>query len=730
MAADSEVKIKISATHAQFAADMQKARRSVETNATGMQRAMDRVRSSFAGVSGSIGMLAGALAIGAAFRGIINAVIEQQRAVAQLEQTLKSTGRYTPELSKKLQDYAGDLQKVTAYGDEAVVAMQALLLTFTRIGGDEFNRAQMAVLDVATALGTDLKTAALQVGKALNDPVLGMTALQRSGIQFSDAQKKMVKDMIATGDVVGAQKVILKELEVQFGGSAEAARNTLGGALEGLKNAFGDLLEGNSGDDGVRGATAAIEDLTDLLADPQTVKNAQILTNAMITGFSKVLEAISTTVEFTKWLSEELASQIYGVAGDDIIRLEANLDNASAKLKKLEDSYKGVAWADKLWNKLGMSDDMVDKLRGIKSVREEVQKLQKQVDDYYAAEDAKKNKTPSGPSASPVVPVISGGTVGEAEADIKAREAAAKRRDALAKEEEAAHKLRVDTYLKDEADKWEKLEEYEKDYADKQVEFAEAYKKATMTSTEYELDQLQTKYDAYAVYIDDKIKLDEWYQGEKAKILEKTVEDEIGMIKELKDAIEGWGKDSAAAVVDFALTGKASFGDMIQSMIADLLKMMVYQSIMKPIFGAVSGMLPGGTSSTASTGGLIFGGARATGGPVSAGKMYEVNERGVPELLNVGNRQFLMMADQGGHVTAAGSGSSGGGYGGGGGEVTVNIINKNGSEVSTQQKDTPQGIEIDVMIDQAVSKKLGQFGSKSNKTLKSTYGARERLVSR
>jgi hypothetical protein len=67
---------------------------------------------------------------------------------------------------------------------------------------------------------------------------------------------------------------------------------------------------------------------------------------------------------------------------------------------------------------------------------------------------------------------------------------------------------------------------------------------------------------------------------------------------------------------------------------------------------------------------------------------------------------------------------------GGGAGVTVNIIDKTGADISTQSRQTQQGMEIDVMIDQAVAKKLGTFGSSSNKTLKQNFGAKERLTNR
>ncbi len=51
-------------------------------------------------------------------------------------------------------------------------------------------------------------------------------------------------------------------------------------------------------------------------------------------------------------------------------------------------------------------------------------------------------------------------------------------------------------------------------------------------------------------------------------------------------------------------------------------------------------------------------GNREIGGPVSAGAMYRVNERG-PELLQVAGRQYLMMGSQSGKVESAGSASKG-----------------------------------------------------------------------
>src|SRR5665811_188734 len=126
--------------------------------------------------------LAGVLAVGLAARSFIGNTVEQQKVMAQLEAVIRSTGGGAGLAAGELAKMGSEMQRVTTFGDEAVISAQGLLLTFTRIGRDVFPNALDAVLNVSTAMGTELKESALQVGKALNDPVLGMTALSRSGI--------------------------------------------------------------------------------------------------------------------------------------------------------------------------------------------------------------------------------------------------------------------------------------------------------------------------------------------------------------------------------------------------------------------------------------------------------------------------------------------------------------------------------------------------------------------
>lgn len=199
-------------------------------------------------VPSSAALAAGVAAAGAATVAFgvssFRAYAEAEQAAAQLEAVIKSTGGAAGLTSQELMKQATALQGVTKFSDEAVMATQSMLLTFTQIKGGVVKDATKTALDMAQALGMEGSQAAMQLGKALNDPISGLTKLTRVGVTFSAEQEKQVKAMVEAGDVAGAQGVILGELQKEFGGSAEAAGSTFAGQLEILKNTFGDLQEG------------------------------------------------------------------------------------------------------------------------------------------------------------------------------------------------------------------------------------------------------------------------------------------------------------------------------------------------------------------------------------------------------------------------------------------------------------------------------------------------------
>jgi hypothetical protein len=230
--------------------------------------AKDQASSVLKGIGGALQTAVGTFAGGAALKlatkgfdalqGVIGDCFQESRdaakGMAQTRTVIKSTGKAAGVSADDVADLAGSLSHLTLFSDDAIQAQENLILTFTNVqnkageGNDIFTQATKIGLDMAQALGTDASGAAIQLGKALNDPIKGISALSRVGVSFTDQQKNQIKTLVETGNVMGAQKIILAELNHEFGGSAEAAAQADGGfhlfqqRLSDVKQEIGDAL--------------------------------------------------------------------------------------------------------------------------------------------------------------------------------------------------------------------------------------------------------------------------------------------------------------------------------------------------------------------------------------------------------------------------------------------------------------------------------------------------------
>lgn len=182
----------------------------------------------------------------------IKTAMDSQAGLQQTQAVIASTGGVADVTTQHVLDLANAQLKLTGIDDDAVQAGENMLLTFRHIGskGGVFDQATKTALDMATAMNNgvtpsadQVRQTALQMGKALDDPTKGYAALQRVGVSFTQSQIDQIKKMQASGNIMGAQKVILSELGKEFGGSAAASGKTFGGMLEGLKNQAGNLLQ-------------------------------------------------------------------------------------------------------------------------------------------------------------------------------------------------------------------------------------------------------------------------------------------------------------------------------------------------------------------------------------------------------------------------------------------------------------------------------------------------------
>lgn len=197
------------------------------------------------------------IAVIGATKALFDMGAESMKVNAQTVAGLKSTGGAANVTLAQIQGLATGVQNYSGIGDEAVQTGENMLLTFTNIqnqagkNNDIFNQTTTAVADMATKMNggatpaaEQMQQTALQLGKALNDPIKGMGALSRVGVQFTASQKAQITALVETGDTLGAQKIILAEVTKEFGGSAKALGSTFTGQFNIIKETVGNALEG------------------------------------------------------------------------------------------------------------------------------------------------------------------------------------------------------------------------------------------------------------------------------------------------------------------------------------------------------------------------------------------------------------------------------------------------------------------------------------------------------
>lgn len=174
--------------------------------------------------------------------GAISAAQESAKIGKATDAIILATGGAAQVSSEHVSDLATSLSMATGVDDELIQSGENMVLTFKNIQnqGDGvnaiFDRTNSAALDLSAAGFGSVESASVMLGKALNDPAQGLTALGRAGVTFTEEQKKQVKALQDQGDLLGAQKVILSEVEHQVGGVAAATADPMARANVAIGN--------------------------------------------------------------------------------------------------------------------------------------------------------------------------------------------------------------------------------------------------------------------------------------------------------------------------------------------------------------------------------------------------------------------------------------------------------------------------------------------------------------
>jgi phage-related minor tail protein len=284
-----------------------------EVGAT-VKEAMDGIQESIEGVKGGFEALIAAFAV----EKIIEATGEAQQAMGQLSAVIRSTGGAAGVSVQQVQELSESLAKLSGKDTAVVTSMEAMLLSFRGMSATILPQASQAVMDLSARFGMDLTSAARLVGRAMADPVKGMTALSRAIGQLDPAQKNAITNFMKQGDVMDAQKVILDAIKEKTDGAAAANRDNLKGALDAVGVSVKELMVaiGMGDNGGLRMALEVAADVTNKLTQSLNNLNGPVnKSNESFKIFSLVVgEAMNAAGKAVEWFVNSNATWLSHLA--------------------------------------------------------------------------------------------------------------------------------------------------------------------------------------------------------------------------------------------------------------------------------------------------------------------------------------------------------------------------------------------------------------------------------
>lgn len=319
---------------------------------------------------------------------------EQARAETRLENVLYATGNAAGFTADQLIEYAGALQNVTSVADDVIIGVEATLSRFTNIRGDVFQDAILASIDLSKAWDKDLQSAAKALGVALEQPEYGMRRLRQEGIKLRESQEELIKELIRTGDVAGAQRVILNEVAVSSADAGERSGQKLLGQIDLLKNRLGDLAETVLApfipliDDVTRTASFFIERLTFGL---QTIgpifEYAIIIPLEVLKGsFYALLEVVAATLSsiiaiVVNWQTE--LSLAFNLVTGNLEGVKSDFEQLASSFDEINKAFKSAYLED-----VGINRTALDRLKADKEALERPFRLDIEEGDKASKSDA------------------------------------------------------------------------------------------------------------------------------------------------------------------------------------------------------------------------------------------------------------------------------------------------------------------------------------------------------
>jgi len=217
---------------------------SVKQNLKSIEGGVASLRNVWVGASGVFA----AVGVSKLFSEVARETVELEQTTLRLDAVYKATGGTVGLAVSELENFIETMNQESVFGQNQIRDAAAIMLTFKNVQEETFTEGIRLAADLSAVMNQDLKSSVVQIGKALEDPVKGMSALADVGVSFTPVQQEMIKNFQETNDLASAQAVILETLEGQFGGTAKNLKGGLHGSMLAVNEEWERLLRaaGNS----------------------------------------------------------------------------------------------------------------------------------------------------------------------------------------------------------------------------------------------------------------------------------------------------------------------------------------------------------------------------------------------------------------------------------------------------------------------------------------------------
>lgn len=691
-----------------------------------------------------------ALLSGAVWKGTM-ALDEWDRRMRRTQALLKSTGGAAGMTAFEIEEFAKARDLATLGDKDEILDAVNALQTFRSVSGETFRETIRLSQDLSSVFGTGLRSQVVQLGKALEDPVKGLTALRRVGVMFTKEQEELIRTLVESGDKLQAQQEILAEIEKQVGGASEAEAGGLAGAMDTLSFRWRAFLEtiGNT-DSAKAGVDLLAASLDNLTKSVQRATGQLPLEDQIEELRAKIAKGREQGYVNPPGGAGGLIGPVGLATESRLAQWEAQLAELEARMRKRTEAAEQAAAAvsRRSAESSGAAEAPAPKGTSDQPVRQSARQYEAQKLRVREAFAKKFRELRLSESERERLEIRE-----QSEAYIKAGADRLKVR-----EWEAAELERIDARAaeKTEAARRKELAAARKaaEQARRQEEekgrireaFAERYADLTQTGFERERAAIRTLAADYTAAGAEEIRVREWAAAEIARIngeeaehlLRSSEKWQAGAKRGLQDYAEA-ARNAAeqtrqAFSTAFASLGtelnsfvwdqKANLGDMVESFGRSLTQMLINTQIMSPlaesIGGFFGGLFPNRHGNAFDLNGLV---PFARGGlpgiptffPMPGGRVGVMNETPRQEAIMPLTRM------PNGDLGIQASLRDGGG-------TFVIIHNHSGEKARTREKQGPGGTKtVEVMIGEAVAKDVRRGGAAA-RAMNETYGARRQGV--